>query len=177
MSLRATTETFVGRAAELGALRAAVERASSGDSATVLVSGEAGVGKSRLVEELMGTARWDGVLVLLGRWVDVGDGEARVCAGRWRVAVARRAGRRGRARCGPRVRPGGAGASGAGPGRRAHCRGSGPAAFGKDRLFEFLLAALGRLGRRRPVVLVVEDLHWADASTRDLLRFLVRSAA
>ena len=52
-----------------------------------------------------------------------------------------------------------------------------PAAFGKERLFEFLLGTLGRLGRRRPVVLVVEDLHWADGSTRDLLRFLVRSVA
>ena len=52
-----------------------------------------------------------------------------------------------------------------------------PAAFGRARLFELLLGALGRLGRGRPVVLVVEDLHWADGSTRDLLRFLVRAAA
>jgi predicted ATPase len=43
------------------------------------------------------------------------------------------------------------------------------------RLFEVLLGLLGRLGRQAPVVLVVEDLHWADRSTRDLLAFLVRN--
>jgi predicted ATPase len=75
MSVRAATQTRVARAAELAALRAIVERASSGDAVTVLVSGEAGGGKSRLVEELMRTAREDGALVLLGRCVDVGDGE------------------------------------------------------------------------------------------------------
>jgi predicted ATPase len=72
---RAATPTLVARAAELAALRAAVERASSGDAATVIVSGDAGVGKSRLAEELMRAARGDGTLVLLGRCVDVGDGE------------------------------------------------------------------------------------------------------
>jgi hypothetical protein len=55
--LRAATQTLVGRVAELAALRAAVERASSDDAATVLVSGEADVGKSRLVEELVRVAR------------------------------------------------------------------------------------------------------------------------
>jgi predicted ATPase len=75
MSVRATPSTLVARAAELAALRAAVERASSGDAATVIVSGDAGVGKSRLVAELLRTARDDGALVLLGRCVDVGDGE------------------------------------------------------------------------------------------------------
>jgi predicted ATPase len=43
----------VARTAELAALRAAVKRASGGEAATVVVSGDAGVGKSRLVEELM----------------------------------------------------------------------------------------------------------------------------
>jgi predicted ATPase len=64
MSGRAATQTLVALVAELAALRAAVERGSSGDPATVLVSGEAGVGKSRLVEELMRTTRDDGALVI-----------------------------------------------------------------------------------------------------------------
>jgi len=38
-----------------------------------------------------------------------------------------------------------------------------------------LLGLLGRLGDQAPLVLVVEDLHWADRSTRDLLAFLVRN--
>ena len=43
------------------------------------------------------------------------------------------------------------------------------------RLFELLLGLLGRLSEQTPLVLVVEDLHWADQSTRDLLAFLVRN--
>jgi DNA-binding CsgD family transcriptional regulator/tetratricopeptide (TPR) repeat protein len=174
---RAATQTLVARAAELAALRAAVERASSGDAATVLVSGEAGVGKSRLVEELMRTARDDGALVLLGRCVDVGDGElayAPIAGALRSLAVhvdepeldaALGPGRAELARLVPDL-AGGDAAPAAEPG-----------AFGKARLFELLLGTLGRLGHPRPVVLVVEDLHWADGSTRDLVRFLVRSAA
>src|SRR5262245_55126441 len=69
----AATPTLVGRAEELEALLAAVELASAGEAATVIVSGEAGVGKSRLVDELMRRARADGALVLLGRCVNVGE--------------------------------------------------------------------------------------------------------
>ncbi len=43
------------------------------------------------------------------------------------------------------------------------------------RLFELLLGVLHRLAERGPLLLVVEDLHWADQSTRDLLGFLVRN--
>jgi DNA-binding CsgD family transcriptional regulator/tetratricopeptide (TPR) repeat protein len=177
MSVRAATPNLVARAAELAVLRAAVERASSGDAATVLVSGEAGVGKTRLVGELMRIARDDGALVLLGRCVDVGDGELAYApiAGALRslaaqvdeaeLADALGRGRTELARLMPDVAGDDAGSAGE------------PAAFGKARLFELLLGTLGRLGRQRTVLLVIEDLHWADGSTRDLLRFLVRAAA
>ena len=46
----------------------------------------------------------------------------------------------------------------------------------QGRLFEALLTLMERLGRRAPVVLLIEDLHWADGSTRDFITFLVRSA-
>ena len=49
------------------------------------------------------------------------------------------------------------------------------AALAPTRLFELLLGVLHRLAEGRPVLLVVEDLHWADQSTRDLLGFLVRN--
>ena len=49
------------------------------------------------------------------------------------------------------------------------------AALPPTRLFELLLGVLHRLAGRGPVLLVVEDLHWADQSTRDLLGFLVRN--
>jgi DNA-binding CsgD family transcriptional regulator/tetratricopeptide (TPR) repeat protein len=169
--------SFVGRSTELGVLRAAVERASSGDPACVLVSGPAGVGKSRLVDEAMQQARSVGALVLVGRCVDVGDGELAYAP----IAAMLRAlpshvewselddalgeGRRDLARLAPALGGGDADF------------GVGPARYGKERLFEFLLGALGRLSAARPVVCVVEDLHWSDGSSRDMLRFLVRSVA
>jgi DNA-binding CsgD family transcriptional regulator len=53
---------------------------------------------------------------------------------------------------------------------------SGPAGqAAQARLFELLLGLLGRLGEQAPLLLVVEDLHWADRSTRELLGFLVRN--
>jgi len=45
----------------------------------------------------------------------------------------------------------------------------------QGRLFELLLGLLERVGAERPALLVVEDLHWADRSTRDLLAYLVRN--
>jgi hypothetical protein len=42
-----------------------------------------------------------------------------------------------------------------------------PGESAQARLFELLLGLLGRLGEQAPLVLVVEDLHWADRSTRD----------
>jgi predicted ATPase len=50
---------------------------------------------------------------------------------------------------------------------------AGPAA--QTRLFELLLGLLGRLAEQAPITLVVEDLHWADRSTRALLAFLARN--
>ena len=45
----------------------------------------------------------------------------------------------------------------------------------RARLFELVLVLLEALAERRPLVLVVEDVHWADHPTRDLLSFLVRN--
>ena len=45
----------------------------------------------------------------------------------------------------------------------------------RGRLFELALGLLGRMSADQPMVLVLEDLHWSDRSTRDLLAFLVRN--
>ena len=66
-----------------------------------------------------------------------------------------------------------------GDSRRGPWRDRGPAgstSAAQARLFEIVLGLLRRLADQRPVALVLEDLHWADSSTRDLLRFLVRNA-
>ena len=142
-----------------------------------MVAGEAGVGKSRLVEELARTAEDQGIRVLVGRCVDIGDGELPYApiAGALRGLLAGLSEEEAEAVFGPdravlgRLVPELAGTDDGA---------SDPvAAFAKARLFELVLRTLGRLGERAPVLLVVEDLHWADGSTRDLLRFLVRGAA
>jgi predicted ATPase len=75
MCAEAATPVLVAREAELGALRSAVEQAAAGRSTAVLVAGDAGVGKSRLVAALADEAGADGLLVLVGRCVDIGEGE------------------------------------------------------------------------------------------------------
>ena len=173
MAPRAATPTLVARVAELAALRAVVERAAAGEAATAVVAGDAGVGKSRLVEELTRTARADGALVLLGRCVTCGELAYAPIAAALRSLAAQvddpeleevlgPAGRRSRASC--PISP---------PRRSVRRR---PGAVRQGAVVRARATTLGRLGRRRPVVLVIEDLHWADGSTRDLLRFLVRTA-
>src|SRR5689334_3452642 len=70
---------LVGRRAELTALRSAVDRAARGTGAAVVVLGEAGIGKSRLVAEAVDRARAAGMAVLTGRAV-AGGGAYRAVA-------------------------------------------------------------------------------------------------
>ena len=71
---RVSSPIFIGRSDELARLRAAIEAAGQGRSTKFVLSGEAGVGKTRLTSELADLARRDGALVLSGGCVDVGDG-------------------------------------------------------------------------------------------------------
>jgi DNA-binding CsgD family transcriptional regulator len=163
---------LVGRVEELAALDAAWERVGEGQSATVLVGGEAGVGKSRLVEEFGVRARAAGaVRVLCGFCVDLSaeglpfapftgvlrelvrdlgaDGVVGLLPGQ---------GARELARLLPELGEPGTGGD---PGEA------------RVRMFEQVLALLERLAAAGPVVLIIEDAHWSDRSTRDLLAFLV----
>jgi predicted ATPase len=69
----AALRRFVGRAEELAQLLAALEQAERGQPAIVLVAGDAGVGKTRLLAELADQARQRGARVLLGGCLEVGD--------------------------------------------------------------------------------------------------------
>jgi len=177
VALRVSSPVLVGRAAEAGQLWAAFERAQAGSPATVVVAGEAGVGKTRLVAELIGRVRGQGALALAGGCLDVGEGvvayaplvEAlRSLIGAVDPAELERVlggARAELARLVPELGPLEAGAEAA----------TGAGALVPGRLFELLLGVLHRLAGRGPLLLVVEDLHWADQSTRDLLGFLVRN--
>jgi hypothetical protein len=174
MARRVSCPVVVGRDGEAARLRAALERAAGGQPAIVVVAGEAGVGKTRLVHDLVCQAGELGAVALTGGCLDVGDGilayaplvEAlRPLVGLLDATELERVlgGARGElARVVPEL--GGAVAT-----RPAE------APLAPTRLFELLLGVLHRLAEGGPVLLVVEDLHWADQSTRDLLGFLVRN--
>ncbi|MEV0821464.1 helix-turn-helix transcriptional regulator [Nonomuraea rubra] len=169
MSIHAVSPLFVGRARELAALGDALARSHAGASSTVLVGGEAGVGKTRLIKEFVDHRAGD-ALVLVGGCLELGT-EGLPFAPFTAVlrGLVRELGRDavaalvpgGNARALARLLP-----EFGEPGK------DGPEA--RARLFEQVLGLLERLAEERPVVLIVEDAHWADRSTRDLLTFLVR---
>jgi DNA-binding CsgD family transcriptional regulator/tetratricopeptide (TPR) repeat protein len=166
---------FVGRTAELGRLEAALAHAGGGDPLTLCVGGEAGVGKTRLVARFAGRVRERGGQVLLGGCVELGETALPYAP----LAQALRGLGRGLEPealdelVGPgrpllaRLLPG--------LGQEEGSTGLAGGSWGQAQLFEALLALLERLADRSPTVLVVEDLHWADRSTLDLLAFLVRN--
>lgn len=165
------SSVFVGRVAELTLLRDRIERAGDGESATVLVSGEAGVGKTRLVEEAVRLARERGTRVLTGHCVqlgteglpyapvvealrelvrDTGRDELNEVLGPARELVTRL------------LPTGSAGTEESAP-------------LSSAQAFELLLGLLERLTTRQPLLLVIEDLHWADRSTLELAAFLAQT--
>jgi DNA-binding CsgD family transcriptional regulator len=176
MAIRFSSPNFVGRAAELELLDGAWRRAAAGASAVVVVGGEAGVGKSRLVDEFTRRCRAEDVRVLVGGCIELGEEgvpfapviEAlRTMLRTLEPEAARRWIRHDRtslARLLPEL-----------GGPPADDQAVEPdLTSAQGRLFELLLDLLERVARERPTVLVVEDLHWADQSTRDLLGFVVR---
>ena len=155
----------MGRERELAGLGAALERATDRRPAVVLVAGESGVGKTRLVAELGARAREQGARVLTGDCVDLGDGELAyapiVSALRGLSPDELGGGAAGLAPLLPQLDAPEAGYE---------------SALSQGRVFELLLGLLGRLGEAQPLVLVFEDVHWADRSSRDFLSFFVRNA-
>jgi DNA-binding CsgD family transcriptional regulator len=186
---RLTSSHFVGRLGELAALRQAFDDAEKGRPGVVLLAGDSGVGKTRLLSELELVAQ--GALVLRGECLEQGDSElpyAPLLAAlrplvRARHEALRRLGPSSRsllaallpsladgAAVSDRAAAGGPQAAGS-PGIVAWSSAEGAQA----RLFEALLELLELLAERQPVVLILEDMHWADRSTRAFCSFLARS--
>jgi ATP/maltotriose-dependent transcriptional regulator MalT len=166
MTTRVSSARLIGRAAELAALEAALADACNNQPSIAFVAGESGVGKTRLLAELERIAEDKDALVLTGDCVDLGESELPYVP---LVSALRPLARSGdealtdtvRAAVGPLLP--GSGADAPAPG------------VDQARLFEGLLSLLDALGRARPVLLVIEDLHWADRSTRAALTFLSHS--
>jgi DNA-binding NarL/FixJ family response regulator len=141
-----TGELLVGRERELGELERALEAARAGSGTTALVSGEAGIGKTRLASALAARARDAGFEVLLGRSIDLVGTELPYQPFLEALGP-----------LGP-LRQGDPGAAGS-----------------QLRVFQETLALLGRRATMAPVLLVLEDVHWADTSTLDLVVFLAHN--
>jgi DNA-binding NarL/FixJ family response regulator len=164
----------VGRAAELAALDAALARAADGVSGAVLVGGDAGIGKSRLVAEFERRAGEAGAEVLVGECVELAEGELP-----YGPVVAALRPLIGRMDSGPlaSLHPTARTALGRlWPQLAEDGNGTHTAEFAQGQLFEAVHRLIATAAAERPVALVVEDLHWADRSTRDLLAFLIRNS-
>jgi DNA-binding CsgD family transcriptional regulator/tetratricopeptide (TPR) repeat protein len=172
MGGRVSSPTLVGRVEELHVLEAARVRAAAGEAAVVLLGGEAGVGKSRLLAELATRCSINRTPMLIGGCLPVGGDELpyapvvealRPLPDELGVSAIREL-------VGPRwpeltpLLP-----------ALGEPRGSRSGDANQAQLFEVLLSLLNRLGEQTPLTLAVEDVHWADRSTRNLLSFLVRN--
>ena len=170
-----TPQGFIGRTAELQRLEAILGRAEQARPQLVLLAGEAGVGKTRLLVEFADRAQQRGVRVLVGGCVELGDigvaylpivdalrglaedpADAELLAEVAMIAP-------GLGRLLPGIQQ-------AGP----------RATLGRDSLdqaevVDAVRALLVGRAERSPVVLVLEDLHWADRASRDLVAFLART--
>ena len=163
---RVTSSTLIGRREELAAIEAAIVSAKAGEARIVLMGGDAGIGKTRLITEACAHAERDGVLCAVGGCVQLGEASLPYAPliGALR-AVRRRVGDDEFAELlGPAAATVGT-LLGIGDGGDVE----------RGRLFEHLLVLLARVGARQPTLIVFEDMHWADASTRDLVAFLARN--
>ncbi|MEV4259160.1 AAA family ATPase, partial [Spirillospora sp. NPDC049652] len=168
MSAYGTSPVMVGRAGQLDLLTEALAAAPG----AVLVGGEAGLGKSRLIREF-GAAVKDDALLLVGGCLELGsDGLPFAPFTTVLRGLVRDVGVDGVAELLPR-----GATSGLARLLPEFGEPESDAASGEERarLFETMLTLLEHLAERSPVVLVIEDAHWADRSTRDLLSFLVRN--
>jgi DNA-binding CsgD family transcriptional regulator/tetratricopeptide (TPR) repeat protein len=166
--------TFVGRGRELEMVRARLDRACAGTGGALLLAGEPGIGKTRLAEESVAEARRRGMTVLWGR---CHEGEGAPAFWPW-VQILRAY---LRDRDGATVRQDMAGGAAdiatilpelrdlapdlpqPPPGDPEQIR---------FRLFDAIASFLGRAAVRRPLLLVLDDLHWADTASLALLGFL-----
>jgi DNA-binding CsgD family transcriptional regulator/tetratricopeptide (TPR) repeat protein len=164
---------LIGRQRELQVLEACLASARSGQATVALIRGESGIGKSRLAGSLIELARRSEVLVVQGHCTPVSGGELpfgpfvemlsqiaaapgildKVAGTTWELLRAV-------------LTVSGSSSGVASP----------DVGLERSRLFTRVLWVLHHLGERQPVMAVVEDIHWADSSSLDLLNYLARTA-
>ncbi|WP_411080981.1 helix-turn-helix transcriptional regulator [Streptomyces sp. cmx-18-6] len=168
---RSVSPEFVGRSEELARLTGALARATAGEPQALLIGGEAGVGKTRLVEEFLCRAGRRDAVVAVGGCVEIGADGLPFAPFTTALRALRRtlpeemaaafAGQEGEL---ARILP-----------ELGEADRDATDEHSTARLFELAVRLLERISADRVVVLVLEDLHWADASTRHLLAYLFRT--
>ncbi len=188
---------LVGREAELTQLRNLLDDALQGRGHIVFIAGEAGIGKTRLVDELVSYAQDMGVLFVQGRCLyREGTDPYLPFTDALREASSKLATLDAEGDSLPLTFSTGMGAAkdlgpmgvaaleeGSGSGAAAHSRVLDLAeelrridvGRERDRMYETVSSMLLEMARRRPILLFLDDLHWADNATLQLLGYVVRS--
>jgi DNA-binding NarL/FixJ family response regulator len=172
-----SSPVFIARSSEISLLEAAFIRATAGLPSLVVLGGEAGIGKTRLLEEL-GTRVQDQALFLVGRCIPAHGHDTPYAPfadlfrdlggqlGRDRLAAVLGPARAALGLVVPELGPP---TVGIGRDEVAETR-----VVSRARLFELFLGIVARLQLVRPVVAAIEDLQWADEASLSLLSYLVR---
>jgi DNA-binding CsgD family transcriptional regulator/tetratricopeptide (TPR) repeat protein len=160
---------FIGRARELAELDRVLEAAIGGTASSVLLSADAGVGKTRLLAELTASAAGRGLLSVTGHCVDLGGAAlpylpfsevfGRLAGEHPDLAESIRTDHAAIARLMPAH-------------RTAAASVEVDERIDQSALFDAVLQAFTAIAERTPVLIVIEDIHWADQASRDLLGFL-----
>ena len=151
-------ESLHGRQEDSAALRATWQTARDGSGGLALITGEAGIGKTSLVEDLVTAARADSTVVLIGHCYDLESGSPYAP---W-LELLRNTSLDG----GLPPLPTG-----------VHDAGLMEIADSKDGFATQITTFLAELAEHHPVILVLEDMHWSDQASLDLLRAVVRRVA
>src|SRR5579883_2162999 len=176
MAGSAASVAYVGRAAELALLWRHLRQALGGAGSLALISGEPGIGKTRLLEEWAATAADSGARVVWGRC-----NEDEGAPAYWPWTQILRALLSGGGADLPLARDAALLRQIVPDLDTAHAEPPQPAAPDPDsarlRLFEAVSAVLGRAAERQPIVVALEDLQWADTASLLLLQSAVRALA
>ncbi|MEU6218239.1 AAA family ATPase [Streptomyces sp. NPDC047022] len=161
-----TRTRLVARASELSRIEAVLARAGEAGQASVIdISGEPGIGKSRLMGEVCGRARAAGFTVLRGRATEYEQHTPFQVFTDAFTEVAREL-----AADEPALTDAAVVLHGGVRGSRGDTAGSGAVRFGVHRAIAGLLARLGEHG----LILAIDDLHWADPASQELVDHLIR---
>ncbi len=157
-----SSEAFVGRRDQLVLLDEAARHAETGEPRVVVLVGEAGIGKTRLMTRFADRMAEAGARVLRTACLELGTQGLPLAP---LISALRQLPL-------PDLLPGSNALLRLLP---EHDTGGGPGPEDQGRLFDLFGAVLHKLGTEQLVVWLIDDLHWADRSTRELLGFLART--